>query len=215
MWGWAFYADDELNSETAHKMGIMMGTSHHEPMARNHQEWASKRNEYGVWDYSVNQKNIDTFFEEGIRRAATTEDIITIGMRGDGDTAMGGTEGEDHNYVPRDKENILLLEKIIKNQRQIIKNVTGESPEKRTQIWALYKEVQKYYEMGLRVPDDVIILLSDDNWGNVRRLPNEEERKHPGGWGIYYHVDYVGAPRSTKWINVTPIQNMWEQLSLA
>ena len=68
--------------------------------------------------------------------------------------------------------------------------------------------------MGLRVPDDVIMLLSDDNWGNVRRLPNAEERKHPGGWGIYYHVDYVGAPRNTKWLNVTPIQNMWEQLQL-
>lgn len=68
--------------------------------------------------------------------------------------------------------------------------------------------------MGLRVPDDVIMLLSDDNWGNVRRLPNPEERKRPGGWGIYYHVDYVGAPRNTKWLNVTPIQNMWEQLQL-
>lgn len=67
---------------------------------------------------------------------------------------------------------------------------------------------------GLRVPDDVIMLLCDDNWGNVRRLPNAEERKRPGGWGMYYHVDYVGAPRNSKWLNVTPIQNMWEQLQL-
>ena len=215
MWSWAFYADDELNSDMAHKMGVLMGTSHHEPMARNHQEWARKRKEHGVWDYSVNQKTIDTFFEEGIRRVADKEDIITIGMRGDGDTPMGGKEGEDDKYVPKDEENIALLENIIKNQRNIIKEVTGKAPNKRTQVWALYKEVQKYYDMGLRVPDDVIILLSDDNWGNIRRLPNEEERKHPGGWGIYYHVDYVGAPRSTKWINVTPIQNMWEQLDLA
>ena len=68
--------------------------------------------------------------------------------------------------------------------------------------------------MGLRIPDDVIMLLCDDNWGNVRRLPNAEERKRPGGWGMYYHVDYVGAPRNSKWLNVTPIQNMWEQLQL-
>ena len=68
--------------------------------------------------------------------------------------------------------------------------------------------------MGLRVPDDVIMLLSDDNWGDVRRLPDAKERKHSGGWGMYYHVDYVGAPRNSKWLNVTPVQNMWEQLQL-
>lgn len=71
-----------------------------------------------------------------------------------------------------------------------------------------------YYDAGLRAPDDVTYLLCDDNWGNVRRLPNEEERKHPGGWGMYYHVDYVGAPRNSKFINVSPIQNMWEQMNL-
>lgn len=214
MWGWSFYADDPENSKTANDMGVIMGTSHHEPMARNHQEWARKRKEYGAWDYASNQKVIDRFFREGIERAVDTEDLITIGMRGDGDTPMGGKEGEDDKYVSRDKENMRLMEKIFKNQRRIIKEVTGKAPEKRPQVWALYKEVQRFYDMGLRVPDDVIMLLSDDNWGNVRRLPNAEERKHPGGWGIYYHVDYVGAPRNAKWLNVTPIQNMWEQLQL-
>lgn len=214
MWSWSFYADDPENSRTANEMGIIMGTSHHEPMARNHQEWARKRKEYGAWDYASNQAVIDRFFREGIERAAGTEDLITIGMRGDGDTPMGGKEGEDDKYVARDKENMRLMEKIFRNQRRIIKEVTGKAPEKRPQVWALYKEVQRFYDMGLRVPDDVIMLLSDDNWGNVRRLPNAEERKHPGGWGIYYHVDYVGAPRNTKWLNVTPIQNMWEQLQL-
>lgn len=214
MWSWSFYADDPENSKTANKMGIIMGTSHHEPMARNHQEWARKRKEYGVWDYASNQKVIDQFFREGIERAADTEDLITIGMRGDGDAPMGGKEGKDHEHVARDKENMRLLEKIFKNQRRIIKDVTGEAPEKRPQVWAIYKEVQRYYDMGLRAPDDVIMLLTDDNWGNVTRLPNAEERKHPGGWGMYYHVDYVGAPRNSKWLNVTPIQNMWEQLQL-
>ena len=215
MWGWAFYADDPANSDLADEMGIIIGTSHHEPMARNHQEWARKRKEYGVWDYARNQKVIDQFFREGVRRVADKEDIITIGMRGDGDAPMGGDEGKDHEYVSRDEENLKLLRKIIKNQRNIIKQETGKSPDKHPQLWALYKEVQKYYDMGLRVPDDVIVLLADDNWGNVRKLPNAEELKHPGGYGLYYHVDYVGAPRNSKWLNVTPIQGMWEQLSLA
>lgn len=214
MWSWSFYADDAQNSKTANDMGIIMGTSHHEPMARNHQEWARKRKEYGVWDYATNQKVIDRFFREGIERAVDTEDLITIGMRGDGDAPMGGEEGKDHEYVARDKENMRLLERIFKNQRKIIKDVTGQASEKRPQVWAIYKEVQKYYDMGLRPPKDVIMLVCDDNWGNVRRLPNDEERKHPGGWGMYYHVDYVGAPRNSKWLNVTPIQNLWEQMQL-
>lgn len=215
MWGWSFYADDPENGKTADTMGIMMGTSHHEPMARNHQEWVRKRKEYGVWDYATNQEVIDRFFREGMERAKNTEDLITIGMRGDGDTAMGGKEGHDDEYVSDDERNMNLLKKIVKNQRQIIKEVTGKAPGKRPQMWALYKEVQTYYDLGLRLPDDVIMLLCDDNWGNLRRLPDAEERKHPGGWGMYYHVDYVGAPRNTKWMDVTPVAHLWEQMTLA
>jgi hypothetical protein len=214
MWGWSFYADDPLNSATANEMGVIMGTSHHEPMARNHQEWARHRSEYGEWNYSTNQAVIDKFFREGMERAAGTEDLITIGMRGDGDAPMGGKEGKDHEYKSEDERNMALLTKIFKNQRSIIKDVTGKSAEKRPQVWAVYKEVQHLYDLGLRAPDDVIMLVCDDNWGNVRKLPDAEERKRSGGWGMYYHVDYVGAPRNSKWINVTPIQNLWEQMSL-
>ncbi len=206
MWDWAFYADDPENSRTADEMGIIMGTSHHEPMARNHQEWVRRRGADGPWDYTVNRKVLDRFFTEGMERAKDTEDLITIGMRGDGDAALG-KEGEEAKYIG-------LLEGIIKNQRKIIRKVTGRPAEERPQVWALYKEVQQYYDLGLRVPDDVTILLSDDNWGDVRKLPTPEERKRKGGWGIYYHVDYVGAPRNSKWLNITPIQNMWEQLQL-
>ena len=203
MWSWAFYADDPENLKTADAMGVMMGTSHHEPMARNHQEYARDRKGWGAWNYAANKENLDRFFREGIERMNGTDDIVTIGMRGDGDEAMGnGTDTK-------------LLENIINNQRRIIKEVTGKSADKTPQIWALYKEVQDYYDAGLRVPDDVTVLLCDDNWGNVRRLPTAEEQKRKGGWGLYYHVDYVGAPRNSKWINVTPIQNMWEQLQLA
>ena len=204
MWGWAFYADDPENGKTADRMGVIMGTSHHEPMARNHQEYARRRGEWGAWNYETNQQKLDQFFREGIERMKGTEDMVTIGMRGDGDAAMS------------DKADTKLMERIVGNQRKIIKEVTGKSPEKTTQVWALYKEVQDYYDAGFRVPDDVIMLVCDDNWGNIRRVPiDEKERTHKGGWGIYYHVDYVGAPRNTKWINVTQTQQMFEQLSLA
>ena len=203
MWGWAFYADDPENSKTADEMGIIMGTSHHEPMARNHQEYARKRGEWGPWNYQKNQAKLDQFFREGIERMKGTEDMVTIGMRGDGDEAMSA------------EADTKLLQRIVENQRKIIKQVTGKPANKTTQVWALYKEVLDYYDAGMRVPDDVIMLLCDDNWGNVRRVPNAQERKHPGGWGLYYHVDYVGAPRNTKWLNVTQTQQMFEQLSLA
>ena len=203
MWGWAFYADDPENSKTADEMGVIMGTSHHEPMARNHQEYARKRSEWGPWNYQKNQQKLDQFFREGIERMKGTEDMVTIGMRGDGDEAMS----EDADTK--------LLQRIVENQRKIIKQVTKKPASKTTQVWALYKEVLDYYDKGMRVPDDVIMLLCDDNWGNVRRVPSAQERKHPGGWGLYYHVDYVGAPRNTKWINVTQTQQMFEQLSLA
>lgn len=202
MWCWSFYGDDAENSKTADKMGVIMGTSHHEPMARNHQEWANNRDKYGAWNYATNQAVIDDFFRQGIRRIKDTEDLVTIGMRGDGDEAM------------EEATNVKLMEKIIRNQRKIIEQETKRKANETPQVWALYKEVLDYYDAGMRVPEDVIMLLCDDNWGNVRRLPNEKERKHPGGWGMYYHVDYVGAPRNTKWLNVTPIQGMWEQLTM-
>ena len=203
MWGWAFYADDPENGKLADRMGVIMGTSHHEPMARNHQEYARHRQEWGAWNYQTNQTKLDQFFREGIERMNGTEDIVTIGMRGDGDEAMS------------DKADTKLMERIINNQRKIIKDVTRKPAEKTTQVWALYKEVQDYYDAGLRVPDDVMILISDDNWGDIRRVPTAAERSRKGGWGIYYHVDYVGAPRNTKWLNVTQTQQMFEQLSLA
>ena len=205
MWDWAFYADDPENSKTADDMGVIMGTSHHEPMARNHQEWARNPKAYGgVWDYTKNKEELQRFFREGMERSKDNEDLITIGMRGDGDAGLAGS----------DEDNIRMLEGLFQDQRQIIKEVTGKKPELRPQVWALYKEVQLYYNKGLRVPDDVIILISDDNWGDVRKLPNEQERLHKGGWGMYYHVDYVGAPRNSKWLNITPVQNLWEQMQL-
>ena len=203
MWGWAFYADDPENEKTADEMGVVMSTSHHEPMARNHQEYARNRKGWGPWNYQKNKENLQKFFREGIERMKGTEQIVTIGMRGDGDEAMS------------EEADTRLMTNIINDQRKIIADVTGKKASETPQVWALYKEVQDYYDKGMKVPDDVTLLLCDDNWGNVRRVPNAKERKHKGGWGLYYHVDYVGAPRNSKMLNVTPVQNPWEQLTLA
>lgn len=203
MWGWAFYADDPENEKTADEMGVVMSTSHHEPMARNHQEYARNRKGWGPWNYQKNKANLQKFFREGIERMKGTEQIVTIGMRGDGDEAMSA------------EADTKLMTNIINDQRKIIADVTGRKASETPQVWALYKEVLDYYDKGMKVPDDVTLLLCDDNWGNVRRVPNAQERKHKGGWGLYYHVDYVGAPRNSKMLNCTPVQNPWEQLTLA
>lgn len=203
MWGWAFYADDPENEKTADEMGVVMSTSHHEPMARNHQEYARNRKGWGPWNYQKNKANLQKFFREGIEHMKGTEQIVTIGMRGDGDEAMSA------------EADTKLMTNIINDQRKIIADVTGRKASETPQVWALYKEVLDYYDKGMKVPDDVTLLLCDDNWGDVRRVPNAKERKHKGGWGLYYHVDYVGAPRNSKMLNVTPVQNPWEQLTLA
>ena len=209
MWNSAFYADDPLNMQTADDMGVMMGTSHHEPMAKAHKEWTRDKS-HGAWNYDTNKEELDQFWKEGVQRMKDTEDVVTIGMRGNGDEPMG------------ENADVQLLERVVNNQRRLIEEATGKPADKTPQLWALYKEVQEYYEKGMRVPDDVILLLCDDNWGNVRVLPeldgNKAEgafaKRHPGGYGLYYHVDYVGAPRNSKWLNVSQVQRMWEQLQL-
>ncbi len=206
MWGKAFYDDDVLNGPLANEMGIIMGTSHHEPMAQAQTDWhryIKKNNLPNVWDYSKNEKVLQEFWKLGLERSKNWEKLVTVGMRGDGDEAMG--EGT----------NISLLEKIVKDQRKIITDVTGKKAEKTPQVWALYKEVQDYYDKGMRVPDDVILLFCDDNWGNVRKLPDLSKPLHKGGYGMYYHFDYVGGPRNSKWINISPIQRVWEQMNLS
>ena len=201
MWGNAFYDDDSLNMKTADDYGIVIGTSHHEPLMRAHDEW--RRYGKGKWDYDSNEVRLKQFWEEGIRRKGNTETIASVGMRGDGDSPMSqGTA-------------TALLERIVKDQREIITNVTGKPASQTPQLWALYKEVQDYYDKGMRVPDDVTLLLCDDNWGNIRKLPKLNEKSRTGGYGIYYHFDYVGGPRNYKWVNTNPLPRIWEQMHLA
>lgn len=200
MWGNAFYDDDPMNGPLANEMGIIIGTSHHEPLGRAHDEW--RRYGSGEWDYNKNSQNLTTFWKEGMKRMKEWEKVVTIGMRGDGDEAMS----EDTN--------ISLLEKIVKDQRKIISEVTGKKSSETPQVWALYKEVQDYYDKGMRVPDDVTLLLCDDNWGNIRKLPEVNAKSRKGGYGMYYHFDYVGGPRNYKWLNVSQVQRIWEQMNL-
>jgi hypothetical protein len=203
MWGSAFNEDDQLNPKLADEYGIVMSTSHHEPMLRAQQEW--KRHGQGAWDYNKNGDFLRQFWSEGVERNKNYESIITLAMRGDGDMPMAGNPAD----------NVALLEKIVADQRKIIAEKVNPDPTKVPQVWALYKEVQGYYERGMRVPDDVTLLWSDDNWGDLRRLPTPDERKRSGGAGIYYHFDYVGGPRNYKWLNTNPVPKVWEQMSLA
>ena len=201
MWNNAFNEDDPASPRLADEYGIVMSTSHHEPMLRAQQEWA--RHGSGHWDYSKNAKVLYDFWSEGVRRNRNFESIITLAMRGDGDEPMS------------EESNVALLEKIVADQREILAKEVNPDVTKIPQVWALYKEVQDYYERGMRVPDDVTLLWCDDNWGNIRRLPTAAERQRAGGAGIYYHFDYVGGPRNYKWLNTVPLTKIWEQMNLA
>jgi hypothetical protein len=201
MWGNAFNDDDTLNPILADEYGIVMGTSHHEPMLRAQQEW--RRYGKGKWDYDSNEVVLKQFWKKGIENMGSHESIVTVGMRGDGDMPM--TRGTA----------TALLERIVKDQRQIIEETTKKPASETPQLWALYKEVQDYYDQGMRVPDDVTLLLCDDNWGNIRKLPRLTDKPRKGGYGIYYHFDYVGGPRNYKWVNTNPIPRVWEQMHLA
>lgn len=219
MWSASFSADGEkmpeASAELADEYGIVMGTSHHEPMMKAHQEWTTKKSNYGTgeWNYATNKNGLKKFFTEGVKRNGKYESVVTIGMRGDGDTSMlpeGSTIAE----------NVNLLKEIIVDQKQILKdNGLKDNPT----LLALYKEVEDYWYGDSKTPglcnwselDDTIVMLSEDNYGNIRTLPTKENRERKGGWGMYYHVDYNGAPTSYQWVQTMQLQKMWEQMSMA
>jgi hypothetical protein len=208
MWNNAFNEDDPANPKMADEYGIVMGTTHQEPMLRAQKEWDRRyRSTLGSWNYYKYPDVLQDFWREGIRRNKNYESILTLGLRGANDTPMipGGTVAQSME----------LLEEIVQVQRKMIAEEINPDVTQVPQLWCLYKEVQQYYNEGLRVPDDVTLLWSDDNWGNLRRLPTEEERDRKGGAGIYYHFDYVGGPRNYKWINTISIPKVMEQMTLA
>jgi Glycosyl hydrolase family 115/Gylcosyl hydrolase family 115 C-terminal domain/Glycosyl hydrolase family 67 N-terminus len=203
MWDNCFGEDDPLNAKLADEYGIVMSTSHVEPMMRADKEWNNAGYSTREWNFQTHSNQLESFWREGIERNKDYEKIITVAMRGKIDTPMSPSA------------NVALLEEIVEAQRKIISDVMQTNPADVPQLWALYKEVQEYYERGMRVPDDVTLLWCDDNWGDIRRLPSPADRNRSGGAGVYYHLDYVGSPRNYKWINSVQNEKTWEQMNLA
>ena len=205
MWGTNFNEDDPESPRLADEMGIVMGTSHHEPMMRSHREYLQRKEQVGPWDYASNKECVDRFFREGMERNKAYDNLVTIGMRGDGDVAMG--KGDD-------QENMRTLRIVIEGQRKIIKDIYGRA-DAVPQLWAIFTEVQRYYDAGFTVPDDVTLLFCDNNWGYIRRKGTAAERKRKGGLGLYYHIDMNGGPWNDRWVNTTTVPKLREQLNLA
>lgn len=157
MWGKAFNEDDPENPRLADEYGIVMGTSHHEPMMRSQKEWDNHRDEYGngEWNYMTNEEGLKKFWEDGLERNKNYEQVITMAMRGDGDIPMTDAGSAEENFR--------LLEKIFADQRDIIEKVTGSPAKETPQIWALYSEVLEYYDQGIKIPEDMTVLFCDDN----------------------------------------------------
>jgi hypothetical protein len=206
MWGNAFNEDDAKNARLADEYGIVMGTSHQEPMIRAQQEWDRRYfNSLGHWNYKKHADTLEKFWREGVRRNKNFENIVTMGLRGANDSEMEGDL----------KSNISMVEGIVKEQQKIIREEMNPDISQVPQSWCLYKEIMDYYNGGMKVPDNITLLWADDNWGNVRRLPTPEEQLRSGGSGVYYHFDYHGGPRSYEWINTNPISKICDQMSLA
>ncbi|MEV6491679.1 glycosyl hydrolase 115 family protein [Actinoplanes sp. NPDC051633] len=202
VWGRAFAEDDPQNHATASRYGVVMGTSHEAPMMRGIEEWNRHPTGTGEWSYRRNADAIKAYWRGGAERMRDQdiEGVITLGMRGNGDVSLPDGDGID------------LMSSIIDSQRQILRE-TGLID--RPQVQTLYKEVQRYWDSGYRPPDDVTVVFCDDNWGNMRKLPDPSLAARSGGYGMYYHFDYVGDGRNYKWADTTNLTNTWEQLHLA
>lgn len=222
MWSARFADDgpDLLNAELADEYGIIMGMSHHEPCLRQGEEYKylrGKNSVYGdAWNFRTNREGITKFWEDGLKRSGKFENVITVGMRGEADTAIMGKNATL-------EDNIRLLRDVLKTQKKLIQERVNPDLTKVPRMIALYKEVEEFFYgnektkglMGAEELEDVILMLCDDNYGNLRTLPTEEMRKHAGGYGMYYHLDYHGWPVSYEWINSSYLPKIWEQMSMA
>ena len=216
MWSSSFALDGpgEENARLADIYGVIMGNSHHEPCLRASEEWDIYRGEdtpYGnQWNYVTNKEGLLRYWADGIKRSSRYENIVTVGMRGERDSMMQGTKTL--------KDNIDVLKDIITNQKSLLKNYSKRDM---PMLLAIYKEVEKYFygdqeTEGLKEwdgLDSIILMLCEDNFGNMRTLPDEAMRKHKGGYGMYYHFDYHGSPISYEWVNSTALSKVWEQMT--
>lgn len=222
MWSARFEDDGPglENAVLADEYGVIMGMSHHEPCLRQGEEYKYLRGEKSVygdaWNFRTNRDGIIRFWEDGLKRSGKFENVITMGMRGEADTAI---LGENATIA----DNIALLRDVLQVQNQLIREHVNKDLEKVPRMLALYKEVEDFFYgtenaaglMDDQELEDVILMLCDDNYGNLRTLPTEEMRKHKGGYGMYYHLDYHGWPVSYEWINSSYLPKIWEQMSMA
>jgi Glycosyl hydrolase family 115/Gylcosyl hydrolase family 115 C-terminal domain len=202
VWGRAFAEDDPQNHATASFYGVVMGTSHEAPMMRGIEEWNRHPTGTGEWSFRRNADALKAYWRDGIirMRDEKIEGVVTLGMRGNGDVSLPDGDGID------------LMSSIIDSQRQIL---AEEGMLGVPQVQTLYKEVQRYWDQGYRPPDDVTVVFCDDNWGNMRKLPDPSLPPRSGGYGMYYHFDYVGGGRNYKWADTVNLTNTWEQLHLS
>ncbi|MHB9056703.1 MAG: glycosyl hydrolase 115 family protein [Paludibacteraceae bacterium] len=194
------------NKEMADKYAISVGTSHCEPMLRNtNGEW--KIAGEGSYDYVHNRDNVVSFWEQRVKETAGSKGIYTLGIRGVHDSQMLGakTVEEQKNAITH----------IFVDQRNLIKQYVNPDVEQVPQVFIPYKEVLDVYNAGLKVPDDVTLMWTDDNYGYIRHFPNEKERARRGGNGIYYHVSYWGRPHDYLWLSTTHPALIYTQMKMA
>jgi hypothetical protein len=195
------------NKFIADDYGIVMGSSHCEPLLRNNVgEWPT--DDQPDFNFLTNPDGVTQYWEQRVKENGQFENLYTIGMRGIHDGPMQGPRGE--------KQTVDTLEKIFTVQRGLLAKYVNPDPAKVPQIFCPYKEVLPYYLHGLQVPPDVTVVFPDDNFGYLRYLPTPAEvAARPGGFGLYYHISYLGAPFSYVWLDTTPPALMQEELSKA
>lgn len=195
---------DPRHAALADDYAIVMGSSHAEPMLRNNVgEWPHER--AAEYNYVTNRDGVRAYWEERARTNGRYESIWTVGMRGIHDNAIQGAK--------TDAERIAVLEQVFADQRELLAQHVAPDVARVPQIFCAYKEVLDLYRSGLHVPDDVTIVWPDDNFGYVRNFATPEERKRPGGFGVYYHISYLGRPLSYLWLCTTPPALIWEEMT--
>ena len=188
-----FYNDPE-NAKTATAYAIVIGSSHAEPMLRNNVgEWDEKT--MGAFNYITNKEKVDQYWEERVQQSKGNEVVYTLGMRGVHDSGIEG--------VKDPKEAVPLVERIINDQRELLKKDISKQVDAVPQVFTAYKEVLDIYDNGLKLPDDVTLVWPDDNYGYIQRLNNETEKSRSGGAGVYYHASYWGRPHDYLWLSST------------
>lgn len=183
------------NKDVADSCDIYIGSSHCEPILRNNvEEWNEDKR--GAYNYITNRKQVEKYWEERAKETVGMEALYTIGMRGIHDGSMQG--------VKTMKEKVNGLQDVINYQRKLLATTINKDQTKVPQVFIPYKEVLEIYENGLKVPEDVILMWCDDNYGYMTRLADEEQQKRSGGGGVYYHLSYWGRPHD--WLWLTTIQ---------